>query len=168
MLRSFQMKDFLDILKTMAGKPVVIRLLDPPLHEFLPKYEELLADVVEMRTEKRLGVVGPGLAQDLEEKEALLHAIEEMREANPMLGLRGCRLGLMYGAINEMQAWAIMSAACELKSQGYDPRPEIMVPLVGYLTELTLVKDVVTKVCEQVQDLRGVRVAYKVGTMIEL
>ncbi len=164
-LWEFQTQDFKDILRVMNGRPVIIRLLDPPLHEFLPQYDKLLVDVTVMRTEMRLN--GPRPAQ-LEEQENLLRAVEGMREANPMLGLRGCRLGLMYGAINEMQARAIMTAACDLKKEGLDPQPEIMVPLVGHVTELSLVKDVVVKVSEQVQREKGVKVHYKVGTMIEL
>ncbi|MBI4311761.1 MAG: pyruvate, phosphate dikinase [Chloroflexi bacterium] len=160
-LWEFQTEDFKGILKAMTGKPVIIRLLDPPLHEFLPRYEELLVEVTEMRLR------GNSRAQ-LREKEQLLRTVESMREANPMLGLRGCRLGLLYGAINEMQARAIMTAACDLKKEGFDPQPEIMVPLVGHLTELVLVKDVVVKVSEQVQKEKGVKVHYKVGTMIEL
>ncbi|MBI4202415.1 MAG: pyruvate, phosphate dikinase [Chloroflexi bacterium] len=160
-LWQFQTEDFKSILKAMTGKPVIIRLLDPPLHEFLPRYEDLLVEFTEMR----LNGAGPN---EIKEKEELLRAVENMKEANPMLGLRGCRLGLMYGAINEMQARAIMTAACELKKEGYDPQPEIMVPLVGYLSELSLVKEVVVRVCEQVQHDKGVKIPYKVGTMIEL
>ncbi len=160
-LWQFQTQDFIGILRAMNGKPVIIRLLDPPLHEFLPKYEDLLVEVTELR-------VKGDTSAAFHAKEALLRTVEGMREANPMLGLRGCRLGLLYGAINEMQARAIMTAACDLKKEGMDPRPEIMVPLVGYLTELILVKDVVVKVSELVQQEKGVKVHYQVGTMIEL
>jgi pyruvate,orthophosphate dikinase len=160
-LREFQTQDFRDILRVMTGKPVIIRLLDPPLHEFLPPYEELLVEVMEMR-------LSGASAAELQEKDQLLRTVEVMREANPMLGLRGCRLGLMYGAINEMQARAIMTAACELKREGYDPQPEIMVPLVGHVNELALVKEVVHRTAEQVQKEMGVKVHYQIGTMIEL
>ncbi|MBI2170934.1 MAG: pyruvate, phosphate dikinase [Chloroflexi bacterium] len=160
-LREFQTQDFRDILRAMTGKPVIIRLLDPPLHEFLPPYEELLVEVMEMRLKG-------GNVAELQEKDQLLHTVEVMREANPMLGLRGCRLGLMYGAINEMQARAIMTAACVLKREGYDPHPEVMVPLVGHVNELALVKEVVHRTAEQVQKEMGVKVHYQIGTMIEL
>jgi len=104
----------------------------------------------------------------LKEKEHVLIMVESLREANPMLGLRGCRLGLLYGAINEMQARAIFAAACDLAKEGCDPRPEIMVPLVSHANELRLVREVLERVAEEVQREKGVRVPYKIGTMIEL
>jgi pyruvate,orthophosphate dikinase len=145
----------------MNGKPVIIRLLDPPLHEFLPSYEDLLVEVTTLRIQ----------ADDpstLKEKERLLDMVSEMREVNPMLGLRGCRLGLMYGAINRMQARALFTAACELTKEGLDPRPEIMVPLVGHANELRLVRNELEQVGEEVQGEQGVQVTFKIGTMIEV
>jgi pyruvate,orthophosphate dikinase len=102
------------------------------------------------------------------EKERLLDMTAEMREVNPMLGLRGCRLGLMYGAINRMQARAVFTAACELAKEGLDPRPEIMVPLVGHANELRLVRNELEQVGEEVQGEQGVQVTFKIGTMIEV
>ena len=160
-LLQFQVQDFRGILGIMTGKPVIIRLLDPPLHEFLPKYEELLVEVTTLRLK------GDDPAT-LAEQENLLGMVEEMREQNPMLGLRGCRLGILYGAINQMQARAIFTAACELAKDGSDPHPEIMVPLVAHANELRLVRQELERVAQDVQQEQGVRVPYKIGTMIEL
>jgi pyruvate,orthophosphate dikinase len=160
-LLGFQVQDFKEILKVMTGKPVIIRLLDPPLHEFLPRYEELLENVIGLRL--------PGKDAALRaEQEALFEMVNELREQNPMLGLRGCRLGIMHGAINQMQARAIFTAACSLVKEGLDPRPEIMVPLVGHANELSLVRRELQEVGEMVQKEQGVNVSYKIGTMIEL
>lgn len=160
-LLGFQTRDFKDILRVMTGNPVIIRLLDPPLHEFLPRYEDLLEEVVELR-------VNGDNPQRLEQRQEMLRAVEGLREANPMLGLRGCRLGILYEAINEMQAKAIITAACDLKKQGFDPHPEIMVPLVGHYNELAAVRQTIEQVAEQTQQDTGVAVDYKIGTMIEV
>jgi len=160
-LLQFQIQDFVAILRVMDGKPVIIRLLDPPLHEFLPSYEELLAEVVTLR-------VQGSDPEELAEKESLLSTVAELREVNPMLGLRGCRLGLMYNAINRMQAQAIFKAASRLDIEGLDPRPEIMVPLVGVASELELVRHGLEEVEKEVEAETGVKLSYKIGTMIEL
>ncbi len=160
-LLGYQREDFKSLLKAMDGRPVIIRLLDPPLHEFLPKYEDLLVEVTEMRAR---GQGGP----ELSEREELLRAVAVMREANPMLGLRGCRLGLLYPEINEMQVRAILEAAVELKKQGHDPQPEIMIPLVGDVRELRRVKEQLVKTAETVTGQAGADVHYKFGTMIEI
>ncbi|MCC6177136.1 MAG: pyruvate, phosphate dikinase [Chloroflexi bacterium] len=160
-LLGYQKGDFKGLLRAMDGLPVIIRLLDPPLHEFLPKYEELLVDVTEMRCK---GVTGP----ERDEKERMLQAVASMREQNPMLGLRGCRLGLMFPEINEMQVRAILEAAVELKQAGGNPKPEIMIPLVGDVRELRRVKEVLLKVVEDVTKQAGTDVHYKFGTMIEV
>jgi len=157
----FQIQDFKEILGIMTGKPVIIRLLDPPLHEFLPKYEELLVDV----TTLRLTGGDPSL---LAKQEKLLKMIEEMREQNPMLGLRGCRLGILYSAITQMQARAIFTAACELIKEGRDPQPKIMVPLVAHANELRIVRHELELVAQAVQEEQNVTIHYKIGTMIEL
>lgn len=160
-LLSLQTQDFTDIFKVMTGKPVIIRLLDPPLHEFLPRYEELILELADLRRNS----TQPDL---LKKQERVLKIVETLRETNPMLGLRGCRLGLMYGAINEMQARAIITAACDLAKEGWDPQPEIMVPLVGHANELRIVREQLEKVAEDVQKEKGIKINYKVGTMIEL
>ncbi|MEM1689503.1 MAG: pyruvate, phosphate dikinase [Candidatus Hadarchaeales archaeon] len=160
-IKEFQKSDFKEILRIMDGLPVVIRLLDPPLHEFLPRYEKLLEEVLEMkiRGEK---------SSELEEKEHLLRRVEEMRDQNPMLGLRGCRLGITHPEINEMQVRAIFEAACELKREGYNPKPEIMIPLVAHANELKVVREQLESVAKEVMKEYGVEVHYKFGTMIEV
>ena len=160
-LWEFQTKDFKAIMKVMTGRPVIIRLLDPPLHEFLPPYEDLLREIIELRTRE-------SEADELKSREDLFEIVGSLREANPMLGLRGCRLGIMYGAINEMQVRAVFTAACELVNEGFDPRPEIMVPLIGHANELETVKKLLVRVAGLVQQEQGVQVPYKIGTMIEL
>jgi len=160
-LLKIQKGDFKGILKEMNGLPVVIRLLDPPLHEFLPKYEELLEEVIMRR-------ISGEKPAELEAAEKLLKRVEEMREANPMMGLRGCRLGITRPDINEMQVRAIFEAACELKREGRDPRPEIMIPLVGHVNELKVVREQLERVAREVMSKHGVDVLYKFGTMIEV
>ena len=164
-LLKIQKGDFKEILKEMDGMPVVIRLIDPPLHEFLPQYEELLERVVELRTRKRLKHEEK---RELEEKEKLLTRVEAMREANPMMGLRGCRLGIIHPDINEMQVRAIFEAACELKREGRDPRPEVMIPLVGHVNELKVVREQLERVPREIMAKHGAEVPYKFGTMIEV
>src|SRR5262249_51216316 len=153
--------DFKGLLEAMDGLPVIIRLLDPPLHEFLPNYDELLVEATELR-------VRGNDPQRLAEVERLLAAVSALREANPMLGLRGCRLGLLYPEINEMQVRAILEAAVELKREGKDPHPEIMIPLIGNLEELRRVETVLKEVAENVEAEAGTAVDYKFGTMIEI
>ena len=164
-LLKIQKGDFKKILSEMDGMSVVIRLLDPPLHEFLPQYEELLERVVELRTKKRLKQEEK---RELEEKEKLLARVEAMREDNPMMGLRGCRLGIIHPDINEMQVRAIFEAACELKREGRDPRPEIMIPLVGHVNELKVVREQLERVAHEIMAKHAVEVPYKFGTMIEV
>ena len=160
-LAKIQEGDFYEILKVMDGLPVVIRLLDPPLHEFLPRYEDLLEEVVKLRAK---GVK----SQELTEKEELLKRVENMREANPMMGLRGCRLGITYPEINEMQVRAIFEAACQLRKEGGNPKVEVIIPLVGTVNELKIVRGLLEKVAREVMDKQGVEIPYKFGTMIEV
>ncbi|HEY3116772.1 MAG TPA: putative PEP-binding protein, partial [Chloroflexota bacterium] len=160
-LLPIQRGDFKGILQTMDGLPVVIRLLDPPLNEFLPDHEEVLLEVLELRRSQ-------ASEQELAKKTHLLQAIEALEESNPMLGLRGCRLGLSFPAINEMQVRAIFEAACQLKKEGFDPRPEVMIPLVGHVNELARVREQLEEVAHRVIAEQGVEVAYKFGTMIEV
>jgi pyruvate, orthophosphate dikinase len=160
-LLPIQRQDFVGVLREMAGLPVVIRLIDPPLHEFLPRYDELLVEVTELRvrgTDPRA----------LEEKEGLLRAVAGMREQNPMLGLRGIRLGIRFPGIIDMQVRAILEAACMLAKEGVKAHPEIMIPLVGHANELRLVEERVRPLAERVMAEQGVRVRYKFGTMIEI
>jgi pyruvate,orthophosphate dikinase len=152
-LLPMQKSDFKGLFKVMKGYPVTIRLLDPPLHEFLPKRENLMVEV----------------ALGAKEKETLLKRVEELHEFNPMLGLRGCRLGITMPEITEMQVRAIFEAACELyKEEKTKVVPEVMVPLVGHVNEFKSQKAIITKVAEEVMKKHGVKLEYMVGTMIEL
>ncbi|WP_338177584.1 pyruvate, phosphate dikinase [Candidatus Dormiibacter inghamiae] len=160
-LLPIQRGDFHGILQAMSGLPVVIRLIDPPLHEFLPNYEELVARTSELRATGRE-------PERLAELETVMARVESLREVNPMLGLRGVRLSILYPEITRMQVRAILEAACDLKQEGSDPRPEIMIPLVGTLAELQAVKAELLPVVKAVQEEKGVEVHYKFGTMIEI
>ena len=153
-----QYKDFYEMFKALGEKPMTIRLLDPPLHEFLPNKDELIATVATKKA----------LKQDYSEDEKMLNLVEEMSESNPMMGLRGCRLGVTYPEINETQGKAIFSAACDLKKEGLDVKPEVMIPLVGHVNELKTVQCLLERVACQVMEDRGCKIDYKFGTMIEI
>ncbi|HXL01911.1 MAG TPA: pyruvate, phosphate dikinase [Candidatus Atribacteria bacterium] len=156
-----QKGDFKEIFRVMEGKPVTIRLIDPPLHEFLPSLEELLVEVTTLRVK---GVTGP----ELEEKERLLRVVQGMHENNPMLGLRGCRVGILYPDIVEMQVRAIIEAACELSQEGVKVIPEIMIPLVGHRNEIKVLKEKLDEVARDVINKYQVDINYSFGTMIEV
>ena len=152
-LLDFQREDFYGILKAMAPDPVTIRLLDPPLHEFLPQTDEQIME----------------LAEELQvSREEIQKRIESLHELNPMLGHRGCRLGIAYPEITEMQARAIFEATVKLIEEGETPFPEVMVPLVGTVSELSHQKKVITDMADLVMEEKGIRFDYMVGTMIEL
>lgn len=157
-LGAAQKGDFLGMFKAMDGKTVIVRLLDPPLHEFLDSPRDL---EVEITKEEDAG-------KDCTEKRKLLAKLDSFQEANPMLGLRGCRLGLVYPELNVMQVKAIASAAAELIKQGLNPKPEIMIPLVGFEREIEIVRGVVEENVKKVADAYGVELDIPVGTMIEL
>lgn len=149
----YQKKDFVEIFEVMEGRPVTVRLLDPPLHEFLPKNEndiKKLADLMGLRV------------QDIEERVELLH------EVNPMLGHRGCRLGISYPELYEMQARAIIEAAFEVKAKGIEVQPEIMIPLVGDSKELAFLRERIEKVIAEIFENKIEKLEYKLGTMIEV
>jgi pyruvate,orthophosphate dikinase len=160
-LLPIQRADFRGILKAMQGLPVIIRLIDPPLHEFLPDHTELVADVARMEA---LGDTSAELA----EKKKLLAAVEGMRESNPMLGLRGVRLGVRFPGIIRMQVRAILEAACQLAGEGVDVRPEIMIPLSSHVGELTRMHQLVDETAAAVFAEQERAVHYKFGTMIEI
>ena len=158
-LRVFQERDFEGIFRAMAGLPVTIRLLDPPLHEFLPSLIELSERVA----------VAKATGRDDPEAAEQLAVVQQLHEVNPMLGTRGCRLGIEWPDVYRMQVAAIMSAACTVKADhGEAPLVEIMIPLVGFEEELRIMREEVIDVAEIVQRERGVRVEYAIGTMIEL
>jgi pyruvate,orthophosphate dikinase len=160
-LLPMQREDFRGILAAMHGLPVIIRLIDPPLHEFLPSLEELLVEVTRAQA---LGKPEKSYRKQLN----LLAAVRNLHEQNPMLGLRGCRLGLLFPEIIEMQARAIIEAAVSLKKERVDVRPEIMVPLVGTLEELRRTREVIDRVAQEVFKETKTKVNYLVGTMIEV
>ena len=157
-LLPMQYQDFKDMFKALNGYPMTIRLLDPPLHEFLPDKETLIAEVATMKAK----------GEDYTEKEKLLHTVEELSESNPMMGLRGCRLGLMFPEINEMQVRAIFEAACDLKKEGLTVKPEIMIPLISHVNELKIDRTLLETVAKEVMQEKGVEVEYMFGTMIEI
>lgn len=157
-LLPMQYEDFYAMFKALGDKPLTVRLLDPPLHEFLPDREDLIAEVATLKA----------LGKDYSEKEDLLRVVEGLSESNPMMGLRGCRLGLTYPEINEMQVRAIFSACCDLKKEGCKVQPWIMIPLIGHVNELKVVKEDLVRVAKEVMAEKGVEVEYKFGTMIEI
>jgi pyruvate,orthophosphate dikinase len=149
------------VFKAMHGEAVTIRTIDPPLHEFLPKREDLMVEIARMEERGRKG-------KALDEKHALLRRVEQLHEFNPMLGHRGVRLGITYPEITEMQTRAIIEAACQLAKEGTKVVPEIMIPLVGLVTELRDQKRVVDRVAAEVMKEQGIKIQYLVGTMIEV
>ncbi len=167
-LLPIQKEDFKGIFRVMEGLPVIIRLIDPPLHEFLPKYEDLIAEVTELRVRLEYEKDNAELKARLAEKEALLRKVAAMREANPMLGFRGVRLGVLWPEINRMQVRAIMEAACELTKEGLRVYPEIMIPVTANANELKILKELVDETARKVMEEQGVTVDYKFGTMIEI
>ncbi len=160
-LLPMQRKDFAGLFRAMNGYPVVIRTLDPPLHEFLPKREHLMVEIAEMKALRKP-------RKKIAEKEELLQRVEELHEFNPMLGHRGCRLGITYPEITEMQARAIFEAAVQVAKKGVKVLPEVMIPLVGSVQELEHQKKIVVAAAEEVFKKAGRKVDYMVGTMIEV
>ena len=160
-LLPMQREDFYGILKVMAGFPVTIRLLDPPLHEFLPSKEELLVEITKLKCLN-------GDKEEIAEKEALLKRVEHLSEFNPMLGHRGCRLGITYPEIYAMQARAIFEAVAQLTKEGYEVEPEVEVPLIIHINEFKRLKDLINGVGDAVKEETGVDFSYTVGTMIEV
>jgi len=152
-LLPYQKQDFIGIFKALRGYPATIRFLDPPLHEFLPHEEAAQEDLA-----KKMGVP----------VEKIRQRVKELHEFNPMLGFRGCRLGIVYPEISEMQARAVFEAAAEVQKQGIKVRPEIMIPLVGFKKELDLQVEVVHRVAQEVMKEQKVKINYLVGTMIEV
>jgi pyruvate,orthophosphate dikinase len=160
-LLPYQQGDFEGLFRAMDGLPVIIRLIDPPLHEFLPAHDDLLVEVTEMRVKGQTG-------RELEEKEHLLAAVEGMQEANPMMGLRGIRLGITMPGITKMQVRAIFQAACAVAKAGVDVHPEVMIPLTGHVNELKVTQTELEEVAKAVMAEQGVDIDYKFGTMIEI
>ena len=157
-LLPMQYQDFVDMFKALNGLPMTIRLLDPPLHEFLPDKESLIEQVATLKAQ----------GKDYKKEEEMLHIVENLSESNPMMGLRGCRLGLMFPEINEMQVRAIFMAACDLKKEGLEVKPEVMIPLVSHVNELRIDRELLERVAREVMQEKGVEIDYMFGTMIEI
>jgi pyruvate,orthophosphate dikinase len=177
-LLPLQREDFYGVFKAMHGTAVTIRTIDPPLHEFLPKREELMVEIAEMEAtgkntsrdeglRKALALV-PGAESDLERAKKLLARVEQLHEFNPMLGHRGVRLGITYPEITEMQTRAIIEAACRANQEGTKVVPEIMIPLVGMVKELRDQKAIVDRIAAETMKAAGIKIKYLVGTMIEV
>jgi pyruvate,orthophosphate dikinase len=160
-LLPLQRDDFYGVFKGMHGEPVTIRTIDPPLHEFLPKREDLMVEIARLEAKS-------SSSKELEEKRKLLARVEQLHEFNPMLGHRGVRLGITYPEITEMQARAIFEAACQLAREGVKVTPEVMIPLVGHVRELRDQKLIVDRVARDVMTEQGIKIKYLVGTMIEV
>ncbi|MCS6844398.1 MAG: pyruvate, phosphate dikinase [Caldilineales bacterium] len=160
-LLPFQREDFEGLFRVMDGLPVTIRLIDPPMHEFLPSLEALLVEVTELRLTK------PG-SPELAEKEALLDAVKAMHEANPMLGLRGVRLGIHFPGLTKMQVRAIFEAACNCAKEGIDVHPKVMIPLTAHINELRVQQSALEAEAKTVMAEKGITVNYEFGTMIEI
>ncbi len=152
-LLPYQRADFFGIFKALKGFPATIRFLDPPLHEFLPNSKEQQMDLA-----RKLSIP----------VEKIMHRVHELHEFNPMLGFRGCRLGIKYAEITRMQARAVLEAAADATKAGFKAKPEIMIPLVGFKKELDLQVEIVHEVAAQVQKEKKVKISYQVGTMIEI
>ena len=160
-LLPLQRGDFYGVFKAMHGTPVTIRTIDPPLHEFLPKREDLMVEIATLEAKGKSG-------GEVEEKKTLLRRVEQLHEFNPMLGHRGVRLGITYPEITEMQTRAIIEAACQLAKEGTTVVPEIMIPLVGHVKELRDQKVIVDRIATDVMKEQGLKIKYLVGTMIEV
>ncbi len=157
----FQREDFEGVFEAMDGKPVIMRLIDPPMHEFLPPREELIEEVT------RLKCTAPD-SPELAEKEEMLQVVTSQWEVNPMMGLRGCRAGIMYQGLTEMQTRAYFQAACRCAKRGIKVIPEVMIPLVGHVNELKMEREKLETVAKQVMEEEGIEVEYMFGTMIEV
>jgi pyruvate,orthophosphate dikinase len=162
-LEPLQKEDFAGLFRAMSGMPITIRTLDPPLHEFLPKRENLMTEIATLEAKDP-----KGNEARISELKKLLARVEQLHEFNPMLGHRGCRLGITYEALTRMQAKAIIEAACQVAKEGKKPLPEIMIPLVGIDKELAAQKKIVKAVADEVLAKEGVELDYKIGTMIEV
>lgn len=157
-LLPYQRSDFDGLFEAMTGLPVIIRLIDPPLHEFMPDESELLEEVISNRIQNKVD----------QEKEDLLANIQGLHESNPMMGLRGVRLSVMMPEIVSMQVRAIFEAAADVKLRGFEPHPEVMIPLTGHINELHFIQPKLEKIAAEVMEEKGVKFDYKFGTMIEI
>jgi pyruvate,orthophosphate dikinase len=170
-LLPFQREDFVGLFRAMDGLPVTIRLIDPPLHEFLPSFEELSTDLTDLKI--RIQAAGSlkeinDLLARIEEEEHMLERVESLRETNPMLGLRGVRLGIMLPGLTRMQVRAIFEAACQVADDGVEVHPKIMIPLTAHVNELARQREALEEEAKMVMAEQGIEVDYEFGTMIEI
>jgi pyruvate,orthophosphate dikinase len=164
-----QRADFEGLFTAMSGFPVIIRLIDPPLHEFLPGAKELEEKIITKRIESMASyVLGKGENKEIVELEKVLATVEGLHESNPMMGLRGVRLSIVMPEIVEMQVRAIFEAAANVKLAGKEPKPEVMIPLTGHINELKHIQPRLIEIAKEVMDEKGVKFDYKFGTMIEI
>jgi pyruvate, orthophosphate dikinase len=170
-LLPFQREDFIGLFRAMDGLPVIIRLIDPPLHEFLPSFESLMIGLsdnkIRLLNARTLQEIDD-LLHKIEDDEHVLKRVEALHEANPMLGLRGVRLGIMMPDLTQMQVRAIFEAACQCIKEGVDVHPEVMIPLTSHVNELRIQRDALEAVAKEVLQEQGITVDYKFGTMIEI
>jgi len=170
-LLPFQREDFVGLFKAMDGLPVIIRLIDPPLHEFLPSFEQLMSELTDSKIRllhaRNLQEIDE-LLHKIEEDERILNRVETLREANPMLGLRGVRLGIMMPELTQMQVRAIFEAACNCAKHGVEVHPEIMIPLTAHVNELKTQRKALETVAKEVMEEQAISINYKFGTMIEI
>ncbi len=171
LLLPLQRSDFEGLFRAMDGYPVIIRLIDPPLHEFLPSYEELVQDLADLKVRTQhyhtLSEIDSALAE-IRVKQDYLERVEALRELNPMLGTRGVRLGILIPELTQMQVRAIFEAACTVAKDGVDVHPEVMIPLTSHVNELKVQQTALEKVAKEVMEEQGIDVSYKFGTMIEI
>jgi len=160
-LLPFQREDFEGIFRAMDGYPVIVRLIDPPMHEFLPPREELIEKVAQLRSTGEA-------SEELAELEEMLAVVNRMWETNPMMGLRGCRAGIMYPGLTEMQTRAIFEAACNVAKEGVDVHPEVMIPLTSHVNEFHIEREKLEAIAKEVMAEKDVKLNYKFGTMIEI
>jgi pyruvate,orthophosphate dikinase len=164
-----QRSDFEGLFEAMDGLPVIIRLIDPPLHEFLPSADELREQIVTKRVEGLSNyLLGKGDSKDVQKLEKLLATVEGLHENNPMMGMRGIRLSIMMPEIVEMQVRAIMEAAANVALKGLHPKPEVMIPLTGHINELKVIQPRLQAIAKEIMDAKAVKFDYKFGTMIEI
>ena len=170
-LLPFQRDDFAGLFRVMDGLPVIIRLIDPPLHEFMPNHVDLISELADLKIRlKHAGTLGEinELLEQIKEKDRVLKRVESLREDNPMLGTRGVRLGILIPELTTMQVRAIFEAACTVRKEGVNVRPEVMIPLTCHVNELKVQRAVLETEAKKVMTEQDIEIDYKFGTMIEL
>ncbi len=170
-LLPFQREDFAGLFRAMDGLPVIIRLIDPPLHEFLPNIIDLTRELADLKIRVQQAATqaeSDKFLQQVKEKEGILKRVESLREENPMLGLRGVRLGILMPELTTMQVRAVFEAACEVAKEGVAVHPEVMIPLTSHVNELKIQRDILETEAKKVMEEKGVKIEYKFGTMIEV